>query len=90
MAVDANVLVFERIREEQNSGKKPFQALEHGYAQAFSTIMDANITTFIAARCALYARLRPCAGLCGDPGDWHPDIHVYSNYADTLPAHQAG
>lgn len=49
MAVDANVLVFERIREEQNSGKKPFQALEHGYAQAFSTIMDANITTFIAA-----------------------------------------
>lgn len=49
MAVDANVLIFERIREEQRSGKKPFQALEQGYAQAFSTIMDANITTFIAA-----------------------------------------
>lgn len=49
MAVDANVLVFERIREEQRQGRKPFQAVEHGYGQAFSTIMDANITTFIAA-----------------------------------------
>jgi len=49
MAVDANVLIFERIREEQNNGQKPFQAIELGYAQAFSTIMDANITTFIAA-----------------------------------------
>lgn len=49
MAVDANVLVFERIREEQAAGKKPGGALESGYAQAFSTILDANITTFIAA-----------------------------------------
>ncbi|GHF26065.1 hypothetical protein GCM10017044_21150 [Kordiimonas sediminis] len=49
MAVDANVLVFERIREEQNAGAKPFTAMEQGYGQAFSTIMDANITTFIAA-----------------------------------------
>jgi len=49
MAVDANVLVFERIREEQRAGKKPYQAMEQGYAQAFSTILDANITTFIAA-----------------------------------------
>jgi len=49
MAVDANVLVFERIREEQNNGRKPFAAMEHGYGEAFSTIMDANITTFIAA-----------------------------------------
>ena len=49
MAVDANVLIFERIREEQRAGRKPFQAIEEGYAQAFSTILDANITTFIAA-----------------------------------------
>jgi len=49
MAVDANVLIFERIREEQAAGRKPFQAMEQGYGQAFSTIMDANITTFIAA-----------------------------------------
>lgn len=49
MAVDANVLVFERIREEQLAGRNPFNAMETGYRQAFSTIMDANITTFIAA-----------------------------------------
>lgn len=49
MAVDANVLVFERIREEQKNGRNPFSAMEHGYGEALSTIMDANITTFIAA-----------------------------------------
>ena len=49
MAVDANVLVFERIREEVATGKTPFAAMEAGYQQAFRTILDANITTFIAA-----------------------------------------
>lgn len=49
MAVDANVLIFERIREEVKEGKTPFTAIEQGYQQAFSTILDANITTFIAA-----------------------------------------
>ncbi len=49
MAVDANVLVFERIREEQLLGRNPFNAMETGYRQALSTIFDANITTLIAA-----------------------------------------
>jgi len=49
MAVDANVLIFERIREEAKAGRSPLRALEAGYGQAMSTIMDANITTFIAA-----------------------------------------
>ncbi len=49
MAVDANVLVFERIKEEVRSGKTPFAAMEAGYKRAFGTILDANITTFIAA-----------------------------------------
>lgn len=49
MAVDANVLIFERIREEINIGKTPFAAIDGGYDKAFSTIMDANITTLIAA-----------------------------------------
>ena len=49
MAVDANVLVFERIREEIKLGKAPFAAVDNGYSQAMSTIMDANITTLIAA-----------------------------------------
>ncbi|WP_308910125.1 protein translocase subunit SecD [Pseudokordiimonas caeni] len=49
MAVDANVIIFERIREEQMAGRKPFAALSEGYGQAMSTVIDANITTFIAA-----------------------------------------
>jgi preprotein translocase subunit SecD len=47
MAVDANVLIFERIREEIRDGRSPQQAIHHGYDSAFSTILDANITTFI-------------------------------------------
>ncbi|MEM8800076.1 MAG: protein translocase subunit SecD [Pseudomonadota bacterium] len=49
MAVDANVLVFERIREEVRLGKTPFAAVDGGYRSALSTIFDANITTLIAA-----------------------------------------
>ncbi len=49
MAVDANVLIFERIREETRSGKTPLAAVEAGYKRALNTIMDANITTLIAA-----------------------------------------
>ncbi len=49
MAVDANVLIFERIREELRLGKPPRASLEAGYSKAFLTIMDANITTLIAA-----------------------------------------
>lgn len=49
MAVDANVLIFERIREEINLGKTPLAAIDGGYDKAFTTIVDANITTLIAA-----------------------------------------
>ena len=49
MAIDANVLVFERIREEIKLGKTVRAAIEAGFAKAFRTIVDANITTFIAA-----------------------------------------
>ncbi|MCW8864563.1 MAG: protein translocase subunit SecD [Colwellia sp.] len=49
MAVDANVLIFERIREEMREGKSIQQAIHQGYDAAFSTIIDANITTLIAA-----------------------------------------
>ncbi|MHA7859417.1 MAG: protein translocase subunit SecD [Henriciella sp.] len=49
MAVDANVIVFERIREEQASGRSPATAIQAGYERALSAILDANITTFIAA-----------------------------------------
>lgn len=49
MAVDANVLIFERIREELKTAKGPARAIELGYERALSAIMDANITTFITA-----------------------------------------
>ncbi len=49
MAVDANVLVFERIREEIRAGKRPRLAIASGYDSAFSTILDANLTTLISA-----------------------------------------
>lgn len=49
MAVDANVLVFSRIREELKTGKTPLVAIDSGYEKAFRTIFDANITTLIAA-----------------------------------------
>lgn len=49
MAVDANVLIFTRIREELASGSSPQQAISAGYDRAFSTIFDANITTFLVA-----------------------------------------
>ena len=49
MAVDANVLIFERIREELRAGNTPQAAIQAGYEKAFSTIADANVTTLIAA-----------------------------------------
>jgi preprotein translocase subunit SecD len=49
MAVDSNVLIFERIREEQRIGRSAVTAIDTGFQRAFGTIMDANITTLIAA-----------------------------------------
>jgi preprotein translocase subunit SecD len=48
MAVDANVLIFERVREEVDRGKTIKAAIDQGYGNAFSAILDANVTTFIA------------------------------------------
>lgn len=49
MAVDSNVLIYERIKEELKAGKSPINALEAGFSRAFATILDANLTTLIAA-----------------------------------------
>ncbi|MFP1682307.1 protein translocase subunit SecD [Alloalcanivorax sp. C16-1] len=49
MAVDANVLIYERIREELRNGRRPREAIDEGYNRAFTTILDANITTMIVA-----------------------------------------
>lgn len=62
MAVDANVLIFERIREELADGRSPQQAVHQGYDSAFSTIFDANITTLIAAVILFAVGTGPIAG----------------------------
>lgn len=49
MAVDANVLIFERIREEARAGRSAISAIDAGFKRAFGTIVDANVTTLIAA-----------------------------------------
>ncbi|MFM2044316.1 MAG: putative protein-export rane protein SecD, partial [Pseudomonadota bacterium] len=49
MAVDANVLIFERIREEVANGRTPIAAIDAGYNRALTTIIDSNLTTLIAA-----------------------------------------
>ncbi len=62
MAVDANILIFERIREEKAKGKSIRQATETGFARAFWTIFDANITTLLTALILLWAGTGPIQG----------------------------
>ncbi len=62
MAVDANVLIFERIREELRNGKPPIGATETGFQRARSAIIDANITTFLAAFIMFFLGAGPVRG----------------------------
>jgi SecD/SecF fusion protein len=62
MAVDANVLIFERIREELAAGKSPRGALNAGYNKAFGTIFDSNITTLIASVILIFMGTGPVKG----------------------------
>ena len=62
MAVDANVLVFERIREETRVGRTPISAIDAGYSRAITTIVDANVTTLIAALMLLLFGSGPVRG----------------------------
>ena len=81
MAVDANVLIFERIREELRSGKKVRAAIEAGYSRALSTIVDSNLHYF--GRCS-YIFLAPVWKvsllLCRS----YRNLYVYSHYADQI------
>ena len=67
MAVDANVLVFERMREEHRAGAGLRPSLERGFTKAFSAIVDSNITTLLAAGPAVLPGLGGGAGVRGDP-----------------------
>jgi len=62
MAVDANVLIFERIREELKTARGPARAIEAGYARAFTSIIDANVTTLIAASILFFMGSGPVKG----------------------------
>ncbi len=62
MAVDANVLIFERIREELKAGKSFRGALDAGYSKAFGTILDANVTTLIAGIILIFKGVGPVKG----------------------------
>ncbi len=62
MAVDANVLVFERIREETHNGRGPVTAIDAGYKRAITTIIDSNVTTLIAALLLLVFGTGPVRG----------------------------
>ncbi len=62
MAVDGNILIYERIKEEYRDGKTPFASLEAGFKKAFTTILDANVTTLIAAAVLYYFGSGPIRG----------------------------
>ncbi|MEI8151475.1 MAG: protein translocase subunit SecD [Hyphomicrobiales bacterium] len=62
IAVDSNVLIYERIREEVRAGRSPLMAIDAGFSRALATILDSNITTFIAAAVLFYIGTGPVRG----------------------------
>ncbi|HUZ32202.1 MAG TPA: protein translocase subunit SecD [Xanthobacteraceae bacterium] len=62
IAVDSNVLIYERIREEVRAGRTAISAIDAGFSRALSTILDSNITTFIAAAVLFYIGTGPVRG----------------------------
>ncbi len=62
MAVDANVLIYERVRDEAHAGRSPISALDHGYQRALVSILDANITSAISAIIMLLVGAGPVKG----------------------------
>ena len=62
IAVDSNVLIYERIREEVRAGRTPINAIDAGFSRALATILDSNITTFIAAAVLFYIGTGPVRG----------------------------
>ena len=62
ITVDSNVLIYERIREEVRGGRTPINAIDAGFTRALATILDSNITTFIAAAVLFYIGTGPVRG----------------------------
>ena len=76
MAIDANVLINERIREELRWGATPHAALQAGYERAWGTILDSNVTTLIAGVALLHLRQRSGARIRDRALPGHPDLDV--------------
>ena len=68
IAVDSNVLIYERIREEVRNGQSPVNALTRGFSHALATILDSNITTFIAAAVLYFIGTGPVRGFAATLG----------------------
>ena len=62
IAVDSNVLIYERIREEVRTGRSTITAIDAGFTRALATILDSNITTFIAAAVLFFIGTGPVRG----------------------------
>ena len=77
MAVDANILINERIREETRNGRTPLNAMETGFKRAFSTILDSNVTAFLAHVMLVRVRHRRGEGVCADHYGGDRDDAVY-------------
>ena len=77
MAIDANVLINERIREELRNGTTPQAAIHAGYERAWGTILDSNVTTLIAGIALFAVRLGPGARLRRRALPRHPDLDVH-------------
>ena len=86
MAVDANVLIFQRIREEIRNGNSPQASIHAGYEKAFTTIADANITTLFAAIVLFSFGTRADQGLRRDPVPGDCLLHVHRDHGD--PEHR--
>lgn len=78
MAVDANVIIYARIREEIGTGSTVRSAIKAGFSKAFSAIFDGNITTLIAAFVLMWLGTGSVK-VCIYTGTWYCDFHVYSS-----------
>ena len=82
IAVDSNVLIYERIREEMRTGRSAISAIDAGFTRALATILDSNITTFIAAAVLFFIGTGPVRGFAVTLRHRHHHHRVHRLHAD--------
>ncbi|MGY4289256.1 preprotein translocase subunit SecD [Bradyrhizobium sp. LM2.7] len=90
IAVDSNVLIYERIREELRGGRNAISAIDAGFKRALATILDSNITTFIAAAVLFYIGTGPVRGFRRDARHRHHHHGVHRLHADPADRGRVG